>query len=112
MRQIGEEFKVDPHKPIGAEAVPEPQLPESFKKDHLRWLTNLVTMRQHKYCSALCINFTSSTNLGDMEKTCMQNCFTKYNQALESYAIERSFFQEGLEDLKAQGKDHYASRNI
>lgn len=112
MRQPGNEFRVDPYKAIGTEAIPVPELPPSFAKDHQRWANNAYIARQHNFCAKQCVSFLVPGSLQKEEETCLQTCFKKYSSAMNSLLDEKNLFVAQIEDLTARGQDKYAARGI
>lgn len=82
MRQIGTDHNIDPKDPNATVPMPVPTISPEFEGTHQKWMFATMTMRQHRFCSNLCINFKSGGELGDSEANCMQNCFGKYEGAL------------------------------
>mmetsp|Transcript_44183 Transcript_44183/g.42902 ORF Transcript_44183/g.42902 Transcript_44183/m.42902 type:complete len:92 (-) Transcript_44183:94-369(-) len=91
MRQIGDDFKVDPYKSIGTTEVPVPKISEYFAPVHTRWLQNTLHTKSHNYCAKMCLNFKNASMDGN-EKSCLTNCFSKYNLAYKALIHEKSLF--------------------
>lgn len=57
MRQPGNEWNSIPGTSFGTEPIVVEKIPEQFLKDHSRWSSNLAKVRQHRFCSNVCVNF-------------------------------------------------------
>lgn len=113
MRQPGNEFKIDPFKAIGTEAIPAPQINgTAFQKDHEKWATNTAIARQHGFCGNLCVNFKGLGGLQKDEEACINSCFKKYSSAFHTFQEEKQHFLGSLSELALRGEDKYVAREI
>ena len=70
------------------------------------FVRNAILFKAHKYCGAQCMNLNDSKLNGD-EEICMNQCLTKYDDAIGLLRSERKAFSDTIADIKLNGGNTY-----
>ena len=106
MRQIGDEYRIDPNVPDGSEPIKFATLPQSLAKGHQAWSRNTYAERAHKFCSST-LDFRSG-NFSDAETNRFQVCMKKYAASFKLYTEEKQLFQANIEEMDRLQQNKYA----
>ena len=110
MRQPTHDFHVDPHKQVGTFTIGAPNPNGPIMAFHSTWVHNAIVSKSHAFCGKTCMNLSTPT-LDKGEEQCLDQCLTKYGNALELLNNERSTFSATLKDIELNGGDIYARIN-
>jgi len=81
MRQIGDEYRPNPHLAIGTAFIPQPDLNADQAKALSSWMHNQRVGFAHKYCTSKVVNFNKSS-VGDGEGKAFMACLQKFGSSL------------------------------
>ena len=105
MRQITNEFTVDPSKSIQVEAMPAPNLTAAQQQQLEHWMATKTVTMAHKYCAAK-VNFLKEGSADNF-----QNCLDRYAMGLSLFKQEQATFNGELQRMAANGQDRFAHFN-
>ena len=110
MRQIGDDFKADPFKPMITKPV---EAPSNLSQQQLASLQQYQRNSFLKYAYDHCGKQTERNNMamsaGDKET--FNQCVNKFRQAVLIFNEEKSIFVSRLDEIKASGGDIYSGLN-
>ncbi len=111
MRQIEDELRPDPWKPIRTSAIALPALAEREAATERAWASNKAVELAHKWCAAhTALNLGSST-FSEAEEQRLQNCLTKYSLSASLFQQEAALYAKRIQELEARGASRFDSLN-
>ena len=90
MRQIGDDFAVDPREPASSAEIGDPVMTPALMRDHKAWLRNTFATRAHAFCSKT-LNFSEGV-FTDSETNNFNACLNKYKNAYGLFTQEQNLF--------------------
>ena len=75
------------------------------------YLDNKTTLAAHNYCAKHCLDL-SSAGASDAEGSCLSSCVKQYASSMSMLMSQQENFQAMLKDIKLNGGDIYAARDI
>ena len=110
MRQISNEFAIDPTQSITVDTAEMPQLTAEEEQQLQNWMhTKTVTMA-HSYCLKK-VQFLSGAKADGEVISQFNNCLGKYSQSWGVYNQERQLFVARIQGQQERGEDIYAHFN-
>ena len=106
MRQIGDEYRIDPKEPDGSTPIQFAQMTPALAKGHQAWTRNTYAERAHKYCSGT-LNL-SNGSFSDQETTRFQTCLKKYASSFQLFTQEKQLFEANNAEMDRLQKNKYA----
>ena len=88
MRQPGDDLRINPNNPITTTPILPPTQQYMNMQSHNVFVRNAIVFKAHKFCGAQCMNLSDVKLNGD-EEICMNQCLTKYDDAIGLLGAER-----------------------
>lgn len=98
MRQIGDEYRPNPHQAIGTSFIPQPDLNADQTKTLAAWMHNQRISFAYKYCTSKTINFNKGS-VGDGEGKAFGACLQKFGSSFKIFGQEQSLHHQRVTDL-------------
>ena len=108
MRQIGDEYRVDPFKAIGTAAVESGNYSKYLEQEHATHSKNTFNKRAHQFCTNKVVDL-NSPSFSKAEAAAFTNCVNQYAASVSLFSAERSAFLNRLSQMKSRGEDVFAS---
>ena len=106
MRQIGDEYRIDPHEVDGSGEIQYAQMTPALAKGHQAWTRNTYAERAHKYCSGT-LNFNNGS-FSDEETNRFQTCLKKYATSFQLFTQEKQLFDKNNAEMDRLQQNKYA----
>ena len=90
MRQIGDDFNVNPFDAGATKAIDPPTMTASLLKSHIAWTRNTFSSKAHQFCSKE-FNMSSADN-AEAETNNFYACLNRYKNAFSIFAEEQGVF--------------------
>ena len=111
MRQIIDDFRVDPYKSISTVAIGSPELNAKQAQDHQAWMRNQYAQSAHRWCTKNAGFNLSKATISETEERSFSNCLNKYQASFGIFTQEKSRFQQTAAELVKNGEDRFAHLN-
>ncbi len=89
MRQITDEYRIDPFKSISTAPIAEPELNQKQALVHKRWQRNTFLSQAYKYCASNTSYNLSSATVSSDEQSNFKNCLKTYQASFKLYLKEK-----------------------
>jgi hypothetical protein len=111
MRQISDEFRVNPKESIRVTAMPEPEWNETQQRDFAQWYRMKWSSHAAQFCAkSVGYDFAQAAE-ADWESKAMQSCMKKVHGAFQVLSQEKGIFHNELAAMKSRGEDVFAKFN-
>ena len=111
MRQPGDDFRVNPFEAIRPKPVGNADVEGALANQFSHIKNNTYNSLMLKYCGGKCYNLGGSS-VNNEEGECMNQCQSKYSQAMSSFEAEKKNIQSIIGQIKSTGGNVYDARDI
>ena len=110
MRQIGDDLRRDPHKPLVTKEAPQADLSNPGNaRDFAHFTWNKFAEMSHQFCSTG-LDFKNG-KMDDAETKRFQTCLSKYSQTFKIFQEEQGAHFAALAAIDNAGGDRFAKFN-
>ena len=111
MREIGDEFRQNPHLDTKVEVVGPPTQNAFYIAYEKNYLKNKTVLASHTYCANQCLDLNLSKTSGN-EETCFKSCVTQFGSSMQMMLAQQKQFEDMIGDIKLNGGNVYEARDI
>ena len=111
MRQISDEFRVQPKEAIRVEGMPEPEWNDKQQREFAQWYRMKWSSHAAQFCAKQVGYDYTQASEADWETKAMQSCMQKVHGAFQVLSQEKGIWNRELNAMKARGEDVFAKFN-